>query len=114
MDDHSAQPTLATRARFQPYGRRLGAADLCVEQPQSRVGPRGQLSVRVVFQGSRQAASHTRDHLLLRAARCRCEAPIGTAVGPCRWPGAADDDPSGIATYSQGVAQFGFQLAWTL
>ena len=28
--------------------------------------------------------------------------------------GAADDDPSGIATYSQAGAQFGFQLGWTL
>ena len=28
--------------------------------------------------------------------------------------GASDDDPSGIATYSQAGAQFGFQLAWTL
>ena len=28
--------------------------------------------------------------------------------------GAADDDPSGIATYSQAGAQFGYQLAWTL
>jgi Mn2+/Fe2+ NRAMP family transporter len=28
--------------------------------------------------------------------------------------GAADDDPSGIATYSQGGAQFGFGLLWTL
>ena len=28
--------------------------------------------------------------------------------------GAADDDPSGIATYSQAGAQFGFQLCWTL
>ncbi len=28
--------------------------------------------------------------------------------------GAADDDPSGIATYSQAGAQFGFQLSWTL
>src|ERR1700721_3870172 len=28
--------------------------------------------------------------------------------------GAADDDPSGIATYSQGGAQFGFNLLWTL
>jgi Mn2+/Fe2+ NRAMP family transporter len=29
-------------------------------------------------------------------------------------PGAADDDPSGIATYSQAGAQFGFSLLWTL
>ena len=28
--------------------------------------------------------------------------------------GAADDDPSGIATYSQVGAQFGFGLAWTM
>src|SRR6476660_2089760 len=28
--------------------------------------------------------------------------------------GAADDDPSGIATYSQAGAQFGFQLCWTM
>jgi Mn2+/Fe2+ NRAMP family transporter len=28
--------------------------------------------------------------------------------------GAADDDPSGIATYSQAGAQFGFALTWTM
>jgi hypothetical protein len=28
--------------------------------------------------------------------------------------GASDDDPSGIGTYSQAGAQFGYQLAWTL
>src|SRR5665213_1451203 len=28
--------------------------------------------------------------------------------------GAADDDPSGIATYSQAGAQFGYDLGWTL
>ena len=28
--------------------------------------------------------------------------------------GAADDDPSGIATYSQAGAQFGFGLLWTM
>ena len=28
--------------------------------------------------------------------------------------GAADDDPSGIATYSQVGAQFGYGLAWTM
>ena len=27
---------------------------------------------------------------------------------------AADDDPSGIATYSQAGAQFGFALCWTM
>jgi Mn2+/Fe2+ NRAMP family transporter len=28
--------------------------------------------------------------------------------------GAADDDPSGIATYSQAGAQFGFNMLWTM
>ena len=28
--------------------------------------------------------------------------------------GAADDDPSGIATYSQAGAQFGFSMLWTV
>ena len=35
-------------------------------------------------------------------------------LGPGIITGAADDDPSGIATYSQGGAQFGFNLLWTL
>ena len=28
--------------------------------------------------------------------------------------GASDDDPSGIATYSQAGARFGFGLTWTM
>jgi Mn2+/Fe2+ NRAMP family transporter len=28
--------------------------------------------------------------------------------------GASDDDPSGIATYSQAGAQYGYSLRWTL
>ena len=36
------------------------------------------------------------------------------ALGPGLVTGAADDDPSGIATYSQVGAQFGYGLAWTL
>src|SRR5580704_15387612 len=35
-------------------------------------------------------------------------------LGPGIITGAADDDPSGIATYSQAGAQFGFNLLWTL
>lgn len=33
-------------------------------------------------------------------------------LGPGLTTGAADDDPSGIATYSQAGAQYGFQLLW--
>lgn len=35
-------------------------------------------------------------------------------LGPGLVTGAADDDPSGIATYSQVGAQFGYGLAWTM
>src|SRR6266496_2596755 len=34
--------------------------------------------------------------------------------GPGIVTGAADDDPSGIATYSQAGAQFGFNMPWTM
>jgi len=35
-------------------------------------------------------------------------------LGPGLITGAADDDPSGIATYSQAGAQFGLNLLWTV
>lgn len=35
-------------------------------------------------------------------------------LGPGLITGAADDDPSGIATYSQAGAQFGFGMLWTV
>ena len=35
-------------------------------------------------------------------------------LGPGLITGASDDDPSGIATYSQAGAQFGYALSWTM
>lgn len=35
------------------------------------------------------------------------------AVGPGLTTGASDDDPSGVATYSQAGAKFGFAFLWT-
>jgi NRAMP (natural resistance-associated macrophage protein)-like metal ion transporter len=35
-------------------------------------------------------------------------------LGPGLITGAADDDPSGIATYSQAGAQFGFSMLWSV
>jgi NRAMP (natural resistance-associated macrophage protein)-like metal ion transporter len=35
-------------------------------------------------------------------------------LGPGLITGAADDDPSGIATYSQAGAQFGYSMLWTM
>src|SRR3954464_9722468 len=42
--------------------------------------------------------------------------PVGFLknLGPGLVTGAADDDPSGISTYSQIGAQFGYGLAWTM
>ena len=39
---------------------------------------------------------------------------LASRLGPGLITGAADDDPSGIATYSQAGAQFRFGLVWTL
>ncbi len=37
-----------------------------------------------------------------------------SVMGPGLITGASDDDPSGIATYSQAGAQFGYAMGWTL
>ena len=50
------------------------------------------------------AATHARRKLQLGFGR----------LGPGLITGAADDDPSGIATYSQAGAQFGLNMQWTL
>ena len=39
---------------------------------------------------------------------------LGRILGPGLVTGAADDDPSGIATYAQAGAQYAFRLGWTL
>ena len=41
-------------------------------------------------------------------------AAVFKELGPGLITGAADDDPSGIATYSQAGAQFGFNMLWTM
>ncbi|ENZ83401.1 MULTISPECIES: divalent metal cation transporter [Caulobacter] len=41
-------------------------------------------------------------------------APRLRRLGPGLITGAADDDPSGIATYSQAGAQFGLNMLWTV
>jgi len=53
-----------------------------------------------------------------RRAKKSSTKPRGKSVlqklGPGLITGAADDDPSGIAAYSQSGAQFGYGLLWTL
>src|SRR2546425_8778423 len=44
----------------------------------------------------------------------RSHVPLLKKLGPGLITGAADDDPSGIATYSQAGAQFGFGMLWSV
>ena len=60
------------------------------------------------------------DHRLPdKAADPAVQAPrVGARVfgflGPGLITGASDDDPSGIATYSQAGAQFGYSMLWSV
>lgn len=48
------------------------------------------------------------------SARDGAASPWLEKLGPGLITGAADDDPSGIATYSQAGAAFGFDILWTI
>ena len=49
-----------------------------------------------------------------KSAASEPDGSILEKLGPGLITGAADDDPSGIAAYSQAGAQFGYSLLWTL
>ena len=49
-----------------------------------------------------------------RSAQRLRKAALFEQLGPGLITGAADDDPSGIATYSQAGAEFGFNMLWTM
>lgn len=49
-----------------------------------------------------------------RAPRKPPNKGLWSALGPGLITGASDDDPSGIATYSQAGAQFGFSMCWVM
>jgi NRAMP (natural resistance-associated macrophage protein)-like metal ion transporter len=56
-------------------------------------------------------------HFMTDTTRTRSKKPrnmVLRLLGPGLVTGAADDDPSGIATYSQAGAQFGYGLLWTV
>src|SRR5579872_4627343 len=59
-----------------------------------------------------QASADRRGHLDRAWERIK-KHPLAR-VGPGLITGVADDDPSGIATYSQAGAQFGFAMLWTM
>ena len=58
---------------------------------------------------------HHRHARLSQRIRTKLRDPsVWQCLGPGLITGAADDDPSGIATYSQTGARFGFSTLWTL
>jgi Mn2+/Fe2+ NRAMP family transporter len=54
------------------------------------------------------------DHPGADQAKRPDRAKLADVLGPGLITGASDDDPSGIATYAQAGATFGFALSWTL
>lgn len=57
-------------------------------------------------------ASHHISHAVTDNNPVRKAKAYWKLLGPGLTTGAADDDPSGIATYSQTGAQYGFQFLW--
>ena len=64
----------------------------------------------------RARAPHHHHIRAFRFLRFRPARPRGwlAVLGPGLITGASDDDPSGIATYSQSGAQFGFAMCWVM
>jgi NRAMP (natural resistance-associated macrophage protein)-like metal ion transporter len=56
----------------------------------------------------------TTDELTRPPADLAKPATLIQVLGPGLITGASDDDPSGIATYSQAGAQFGYDLGWVM
>lgn len=65
------------------------------------------LALGATIDASKGIADTLTEHSHIKKAR-----NYWKTLGPGLTTGAADDDPSGIATYSQTGAQFGFQLIW--
>src|ERR1700681_455162 len=61
---------------------------------------------------SLDARSRYLKHIRTLASRLK-EHPLAR-VGPGLITGVADDDPSGVVTYSQAGAQFGLNMLWTM
>ena len=77
---------------------------------------------RDTFQKISEAPAAALDKAVSTSSSIKEKLPTGNVVkhtkaywhklGPGLTTGASDDDPSGIATYSQAGAQYGFWLLW--
>jgi Mn2+/Fe2+ NRAMP family transporter len=63
---------------------------------------------------SQDSADRPRQKSMFRIFWTRLKEHPLARIGPGLITGAADDDPSGIATYSQAGAQFGLDMLWTM
>jgi NRAMP (natural resistance-associated macrophage protein)-like metal ion transporter len=61
-----------------------------------------------------KSTTHPKSKTTLRTLWRRLKEHPLSHVGPGLITGVADDDPSGIATYSQAGAQFGLNMLWTM
>ena len=75
--------------RYTPASHPIG-----VPRMKSKHDPRARTALRLLW-------TRLKEHPLAR-------------IGPGLITGVADDDPSGIATYSQAGAQFGLNMLWTM
>ncbi len=66
------------------------------------------------LRSSRDGGREPRPQTALRILWARLKEHPLARVGPGLITGVADDDPSGIATYSQAGAQFGLNMLWTM
>jgi Mn2+/Fe2+ NRAMP family transporter len=66
------------------------------------------------MRGSRDGIHKPQRQTALRIFWARLKEHPLARVGPGLITGVADDDPSGIATYSQAGAQFGLNMLWTM
>ena len=64
--------------------------------------------------GSRDEKIRTSDDRVATGKKMKRMRKWARQLGPGLITGAADDDPSGIATYSQAGAQFGFHTLWAI
>jgi NRAMP (natural resistance-associated macrophage protein)-like metal ion transporter len=78
------------------------------EPPYSFHSYRRSVALALLYSGARNGGRSRGIPMITRLQR------FLERLGPGLITGAADDDPSGIATYSQAGAQFGFGLLWSV
>src|SRR5665213_362190 len=98
LDAHGFGQRSNCRQPSWPYSRR---SRICLAEGESMRRSQGSTNEQLPKSALGILWSRLKEHPLAR-------------VGPGLITGVADDDPSGIATYSQAGAQFGLNMLWTM